>query len=318
MTQTEASAPAQKPCTPCGHHRDRVSPVSAWPSRCRRQGVDFVILEKADDVGGTWRDNSYPGCACDVPSHLYSFSFEPKADLEQAVLPAARDLGLPQGRHREVRAAPLHRIRLRWSTVRTGTTARYRWHVFTEIGRRVRRSVSDLRRRRAAHPVDARHRGHGRIPRRRFPFRAVGPQRRPDRQAGGDHRHRRQRDPDRAGGSSDAASPSCSSTSALRRGWCRGRTALLPDAVRKAFATVPGLRLAVRLGIYWGLEGLGFAMTNARACCVRRTGRQVEHSPQRQGQGTASQADPEISRRLQANPVLGQLLSGASPTRRPR
>ena len=36
---------------------------------------DFVILEKADDVGGTWRDNAYPGCACDVPSHLYSLSF---------------------------------------------------------------------------------------------------------------------------------------------------------------------------------------------------------------------------------------------------
>ena len=46
----------------------------------QRQGVDFLILEKADDVGGTWRDNSYPGCACDVPSHLYSFSFEPKPD----------------------------------------------------------------------------------------------------------------------------------------------------------------------------------------------------------------------------------------------
>jgi cation diffusion facilitator CzcD-associated flavoprotein CzcO len=38
---------------------------------------DFVILEKASQVGGTWRDNSYPGAACDVPSHLYSFSFEP-------------------------------------------------------------------------------------------------------------------------------------------------------------------------------------------------------------------------------------------------
>ncbi|MCW2902144.1 MAG: FAD-dependent pyridine nucleotide-disulfide oxidoreductase [Streptosporangiaceae bacterium] len=37
---------------------------------------DFVILEKNDDLGGTWRDNSYPGCACDVPSHMYSFSFE--------------------------------------------------------------------------------------------------------------------------------------------------------------------------------------------------------------------------------------------------
>ncbi len=38
---------------------------------------DFVLLERAGDVGGTWRDNTYPGCACDVESHLYSFSFEP-------------------------------------------------------------------------------------------------------------------------------------------------------------------------------------------------------------------------------------------------
>jgi cation diffusion facilitator CzcD-associated flavoprotein CzcO len=36
----------------------------------------FVILEKNDDLGGTWRDNRYPGCGCDVPSHMYSFSFE--------------------------------------------------------------------------------------------------------------------------------------------------------------------------------------------------------------------------------------------------
>lgn len=46
--------------------------------RLRREGVtDFVVLERRDSVGGTWRDNSYPGCACDVPSHLYSFSFAP-------------------------------------------------------------------------------------------------------------------------------------------------------------------------------------------------------------------------------------------------
>ncbi|WP_295692519.1 NAD(P)/FAD-dependent oxidoreductase [Lapillicoccus sp.] len=36
---------------------------------------DYVVFEKADEVGGTWRDNRYPGCACDVPSRLYSFSF---------------------------------------------------------------------------------------------------------------------------------------------------------------------------------------------------------------------------------------------------
>src|ERR1039457_6604998 len=37
---------------------------------------DFVILEKSDDLGGTWHHNQYPGCACDVPSPLYSYSFE--------------------------------------------------------------------------------------------------------------------------------------------------------------------------------------------------------------------------------------------------
>src|SRR4051812_12467086 len=41
---------------------------------------DFVVLERAHDVGGTWRDNSYPGAACDVQSHLYSFSFAPNPD----------------------------------------------------------------------------------------------------------------------------------------------------------------------------------------------------------------------------------------------
>ncbi len=42
--------------------------------------TDVVLLESGATPGGTWRDNRYPGCACDVPSHLYSFSFAPKAD----------------------------------------------------------------------------------------------------------------------------------------------------------------------------------------------------------------------------------------------
>ena len=47
----------------------------------KRQGRDdFVVLERADEVGGTWWANTYPGCACDVPSHLYSFSFAPNAE----------------------------------------------------------------------------------------------------------------------------------------------------------------------------------------------------------------------------------------------
>src|SRR5215467_7554588 len=46
--------------------------------RLKQAGIDdFVVLDQADSLGGTWRDNSYPGLTCDVPSHLYSFSFRP-------------------------------------------------------------------------------------------------------------------------------------------------------------------------------------------------------------------------------------------------
>jgi cation diffusion facilitator CzcD-associated flavoprotein CzcO len=46
----------------------------------RKAGIDsFTIFERAGEIGGTWRDNSYPGAACDVPSHVYSLSFEPNS-----------------------------------------------------------------------------------------------------------------------------------------------------------------------------------------------------------------------------------------------
>jgi cation diffusion facilitator CzcD-associated flavoprotein CzcO len=56
----------------------------------RKAGIEsFVILEKAGGVGGTWRENTYPGAACDVPSHLYSFSFAPNPDWSYAFSPQA-------------------------------------------------------------------------------------------------------------------------------------------------------------------------------------------------------------------------------------
>lgn len=71
----------------------------------KRQGFrDFVVLEKAADLGGTWRDNHYPGCACDVPSHLYSFSFaqnpnwsnaySPQPEIWEYLRKCARDFGI--------------------------------------------------------------------------------------------------------------------------------------------------------------------------------------------------------------------------------
>jgi cation diffusion facilitator CzcD-associated flavoprotein CzcO len=58
-----------------------------------RAGIhDFVILDKGDDVGGCWRENRYPGAACDVPSHLYSFSFEPQSTWSRKFAPQAEIL----------------------------------------------------------------------------------------------------------------------------------------------------------------------------------------------------------------------------------
>src|SRR5688500_6329622 len=60
----------------------------AMASRLKRAGRhDFVILERARELGGTWRDNTYPGCACDVPSHVYSFSFAPNPDWSSTFSP---------------------------------------------------------------------------------------------------------------------------------------------------------------------------------------------------------------------------------------
>lgn len=48
---------------------------------------DFVVLERATSVGGTWRDNTYPGCACDVPSYLYSYSFDTRGGWSRTYAP---------------------------------------------------------------------------------------------------------------------------------------------------------------------------------------------------------------------------------------
>ncbi len=51
--------------------------------KLKEKGIlDFIILEKETDIGGTWRENTYPGAECDIPSALYSYSFEPYPDWE--------------------------------------------------------------------------------------------------------------------------------------------------------------------------------------------------------------------------------------------
>ncbi len=77
--------------------------------RLKQEGnEDFVVLERGDEVGGTWHYNTYPGCACDIPSHLYSFSFAPEPRVVPDLLAAARDPRLPAPLRRPLRRPPAH------------------------------------------------------------------------------------------------------------------------------------------------------------------------------------------------------------------
>ena len=74
--------------------------------KLREAGIDnFTILERAADLGGVWRDNTYPGCACDVPSHLYSYLFCAEPELVSHLRSAVRNPGLPQERGQRPRCA---------------------------------------------------------------------------------------------------------------------------------------------------------------------------------------------------------------------
>jgi cation diffusion facilitator CzcD-associated flavoprotein CzcO len=95
-------------------------------------GIDtFTIFEKADEVGGTWRDNTYPGLTCDIPSRYYSYSFRPNPDWSH-VLPPGPEI---QAYFRQVADERGLRPHIRF---RTGVTrARYddgRWHLTTAAG----------------------------------------------------------------------------------------------------------------------------------------------------------------------------------------
>src|SRR5947208_126989 len=98
-----------------------------------RSGVDHVVLERADDLGGTWRDNRYPGCRCDVPSHLYSFSFAPNPDWSDSY-------SLQPEIHRYLRKVaedhgviPRVRFNTRVETMRWGAEDK-RWVLATSAG----------------------------------------------------------------------------------------------------------------------------------------------------------------------------------------
>lgn len=100
----------------------------------KKAKIKFTILEKASDFGGTWRDNTYPGAACDIPSHLYSFSFEPKPDWEhifsfgKEIKKYLQDVAEKHQLKQHV-AFNTKVLKAEWDDKKC------EWHVYTECGR---------------------------------------------------------------------------------------------------------------------------------------------------------------------------------------
>ena len=173
------------------------SPGWRWRPALKRGGRDdFVILERAREVGGTWRDNTYPGCACDVPSHLYSFSFAPNPEWSSTFSPQPEISAYLRKRRR--RRGPARRTSASAARSRTPLGRRTR----SAGGSRPRRARSareslDRRRRPAQRAEAPRHPRAARLRGPRLPLGQLGPRSRSDRRA-----RRRRSAPGRARSSS--------------------------------------------------------------------------------------------------------------------
>ncbi|KAK5654033.1 hypothetical protein OQA88_7711 [Cercophora sp. LCS_1] len=100
----------------------------------KKAGIDdFVILEKGKDVGGVWRDNTYPGCSCDVPSHLYSFSFAPYKGKHKRYPPQQDILSYLRGVAHNFKLLP--HLRLDTAVMQaTYQETQRRWQITTSSG----------------------------------------------------------------------------------------------------------------------------------------------------------------------------------------
>jgi cation diffusion facilitator CzcD-associated flavoprotein CzcO len=106
----------------------------------KKAGISFTIFEKNDGVGGTWRDNTYPGAACDVPSHLYSFSFAPNPHWSRTYATQPEILAYLEDCAERFGLLPHIRLNTAVATARWAE-ADQEWELTTETGEVHRASV---------------------------------------------------------------------------------------------------------------------------------------------------------------------------------
>ena len=239
--------------------------------RLKQAGLDdFVILERANELGGTWRDNDYPGAACDVPSHLYSWSFalyptwsrtfSRRPEIWDYMKRVAGEYEIPEARvlrsRREIGALGTEHNRWRIETEHGTLTAQF---LVTGAGPLADPSIPDIK-------------GIDTFEGTMFP-RPVGPRPRPDRAQGRRHRHGRLRDPVRA---RDPAEGRRAQALPAHGPWVMYRHDRdITKLERWLYQNIPGAQQVARKSIYWGRESyiFGFAKNPKLLKVVEALGR---------------------------------------------
>ncbi|QHE74251.1 flavin-containing monooxygenase [Rhodococcus sp. WAY2] len=157
--------------------------------RLKQAGVeDFVVLERGDAAGGTWHYNTYPGCGCDMPSHLYSFSFAPNPNWSRtySTQPEIGSYLRDCVRRFEIERHIVFGCEI---TGATWDDAQHRWNINTTRGA-VSAPLLIAATGPLTEPPGAGAARTGNLRRRHLPLRTVESRPRPDRREGGIHRHR--------------------------------------------------------------------------------------------------------------------------------
>ncbi len=272
---------------------------------------DFVVLERAGEVGGTWQANTYPGCACDVPSHLYSFSFAPNPDWTQTYSTQPEIWAYLRRVRRRVRRAPAR-------------AAEHRGGV-GDLGRRplgARDLAGHAARPRAGgrdgpadRAEDPRHPRPRRLRRAGVPLGPLGPRRRPGGQARRLDRDRRVGDPvrarDPARGRAAARLPAHGAV---------GAAALEPADPRLGAAPLPRRARLAEAGARRRLRRPRGARARLREEPAadegrRAAGAQAHGAPDRRSRA-AREGHARLHDRLQAHPAVQPLVPGAGQAER--
>ena len=212
--------------------------------RLKEMGLPFTILEKNASLGGTWWENQYPGCRVDVGNHFYCYSFEPsdhwseyfaqQPELHQYFVDVMHRHGIDEHVRWETEV-----VRAEWDDVSASwlvTVRTPRWR-----RRGAARACAHLRRRAAQPSLASRHPGHGDVRGPVVPLCALGPLRRPSRQAGRADRRGCEWLPDRA-----------------RRSHPRSSTSPCSSAPRSGCSRIPTTTPRWETGMRWALRHLPY------------------------------------------------------------